>query len=52
MIGYKVIPAPLALGSVVCLAVREPAAWTCAWGGGLLEEGSSSMAGILGDLRN
>lgn len=49
MIGYRVIPAPAALGSVVCRAFREPAAWVCASGGGLWEEGSSSMAGILGD---
>lgn len=51
MIGYRVTPAPAALGSVACRAFREPAAWVCASGGGLWEEGSSSMAGILGDWR-
>ena len=47
MTGYRVIPAPEALGRVVCRGVSVGAAVVCAGGAGMRVEGSSRMDGIL-----
>lgn len=43
------MPALEALGRVLWRGVRVTIARVCAWGGGLRVEGSSSIAGILGE---
>ena len=47
MTGYRVIPAPEALGRVVCRGVSVGAAVVCAGGAEMRVEGSSRMDGIL-----
>lgn len=51
MMGKRVIRAFDALGSVVCRGFSVGAPVLCAFGAGMRVEGSSSMAGILDNLK-